>query len=102
MMNIVSIIMIVRVGVNMEEEISSGTNSYIFKEPSEFSQYIENRAQETGQTCLQTIIEFLDEREAEPEKIKNLVSPSLKDKLKEDYIDLGMMRAEVTLSKFLI
>ena len=51
----------------------------VFKDPIDFSMYIEEKAKENDQTCLETLIEFLEDKEIEIEKIKNHLSQSLQD-----------------------
>lgn len=72
----------------------------IFKDPIEFSMYIEEKAKESDQTCLETLIEFLEDKDIEIEKIKNHLSQSLQDKLRQDFVDLGMIRPHNTLTEF--
>ena len=69
-----------------------------FNTAVEFSQYIETRAKADRATVLETLVTFIEEYEIEPEKVKNLISDSLRNKLRMDYIDLGMLRREKTLS----
>ena len=69
-----------------------------FNTEVEFSQYIETRAKADRATVLETLVTFIEEYEIEPEKVKNLISDSLRNKLRMDYIDLGMLRREKTLS----
>ena len=71
-----------------------------FNSAVEFSQYIEIRAKNEKATVLETLVAFIEEYEIEPEKVKNLISESLKNKLKMEYIDLGMLKREKTLSDF--
>ena len=73
---------------------------HVFKDPIDFSMYIEEKAQENDQTCLETLIEFLEDKEIEIEKIKNHLSQSLQDKIRQDFVDLGMIRANTTLNEF--
>lgn len=73
---------------------------HVFKDPIDFSMYIEEKAKENGQTCLETLIEFLEDKEIEIEKIKNHLSQSLQDKIRQDFVDLGMIRANTTLNEF--
>lgn len=75
-------------------------NTPFFSTATEFSQYIESRSSNENMTVLETLVEFIEEYEIEPEKIKNLISDSLKNKLKMEYIDLGMLKREKTLSDF--
>lgn len=72
----------------------------IFKDPIEFSMYIEEKANRSGQTCLETLIEFLEDKDIEVEKIKNHLSQSLQDKIRQDFVDLGMIRPNNTLNEF--
>ena len=76
------------------------TEPKIFKEASEFSQYIELKAYKDDVTCLDALVEFINDRDIDVEKIKNLVSPSLRDKLRENFIERGMLRPEQTLNDF--
>ena len=69
-----------------------------FNTAVEFSQYNETRAKADRATVLETLVTFIEEYEIEPEKVKNLISDSLRNKLRMDYIDLGMLRREKTLS----
>ena len=71
-----------------------------FSSAVEFSQYIETKANAEHATVLETLVTFIEEYEIEPEKIKNFISDSLKNKLKMEYIDLGMLRQEKTLTDF--
>ena len=73
---------------------------HVFKDPIDFSMYIEEKANENDQTCLETLIEFLEDKEIEIEKIKNHLSQSLQDKIRQDFVDLGMIRANTTLNEF--
>ena len=70
------------------------------KEASEFSQFIETKAYKDNVTCLEALVEFIEDKEVDIEKIKNLISPSLRDKLRENFIDRGMLRPEQTLNDF--
>lgn len=64
----------------------------VFRTANEFSQYIEQRAHDTGQTCLATLIEYIEENEVDEDKIRPMISKSLYDKLYRCYIDLGLVR----------
>lgn len=75
-------------------------NTPFFANATEFSQYIESRSKDENLTVLETLVSFIEDYEIEPEKIKNLISESLKNKLQVEFIDLGMLRREKTLSDF--
>lgn len=77
------------------------TGPRIFKEATEFSQFIEQQAKATNQTYLDTVMKYVEERDVDFEKMKNLIAPSLKAKLLKDYQDLGLIKSENDLSDFL-
>lgn len=72
----------------------------LFKNPIEFSQYIEETAFKNKQTVLETLINFMDEYGVEPEEFKKLISNSLKDQLAEDFKLIGKLKQNATLNDF--
>lgn len=64
----------------------------VFKTANEFSQFIEQKAHDSGQSVLQVLIEYIEENEVDEDKIKPMISRSLYDKLWKCYIDLGLIR----------
>lgn len=74
----------------------------IFQTANEFSLYIEKRAAENKSTVLETMIQFIDDYDVEPDLLKNLISQSLRDKLEQDFIDIGLMRSKPTLKDFFV
>lgn len=75
----------------------------IFQEPNEFSMYIETIAAEKNQTCLEALVDYIEDRDIEDlESLGEIISPSLKDKLYQNFVDLGMIRSQNTLLDFLV
>lgn len=69
----------------------------LFKNPSDFSRYIEQRAMQEGLTCTELLIEYCDERCIEFETIAKLINPSLKGKLQQEMINQGLMAEQMQL-----
>lgn len=76
------------------------TGRPIFQSANEFSIYIEKKANESRSTVLETMIQFINDYDVEPDLLKPLISQSLKDKLEQDFIDIGLIRAKPTLLDF--
>lgn len=60
----------------------------------EFSLYIERRAKRTGERYLDIINEYCDEEGLEPELIAKSISPSLKEKLKDECERLHLIKSD--------
>ena len=80
-------------------EIKEGLKK-IFKSDIEFSEYIENLALSQRATVLDTLIMFCEENGVEPERIRTMVSQSLRDKLRVNFVDRGLLKAESSLDSF--
>jgi len=52
-----------------------------YETPNDFSQFIEQEALSKNQTCFDTLLEYCVFNAIEPEDIKKMISPSLKDKI---------------------
>lgn len=72
-----------------------------FTSAVDFSLYIENRAREDGESLIDTLIAFCDEYNLDIVRIKNLISKSLFDKLKQEFVDRGMIQESETIDSFL-
>lgn len=73
-----------------------------FSGPSEFSIYIETQAIESGESVLDTLLEYMAETGVDAQRIKHLLSPPLIEKLRADFVERGMLKGEsATLDKFL-
>lgn len=78
----------------------TGESQNIFKEANEFSQFIEQKAFVDNTTVLEVLLEFIDNNDVEPEQLKPFISQSLKNKLEQNFIDRGLIRAPETLQNF--
>lgn len=72
-----------------------------FNSAVDFSLYIENRARTEGDSLIETLIAFCDEYNIDVTRIKNLISKSLYDKLKNEFVERGMIQEGETLDSFL-
>lgn len=72
-----------------------------FNSAVDFSLYIENRARDEGDNLIETLIAFCDEYNIDVTRIKNLISKSLYDKLKNEFVERGMIQEGETLDSFL-
>lgn len=72
-----------------------------FNSAVDFSLYIENRARNEGDSLIETLIAFCDEYNIDVTRIKNLISKSLYDKLKNEFVERGMIQEGETLDSFL-
>lgn len=73
-----------------------------FNSAVEFSQYIETRANKDGDSLIETLLTFCDEYNIDVSRIKSLISKSLYDKLRCEFVDRGMIQETQTLDKFLV
>lgn len=72
----------------------------IFTDPNEFSMYIETVASNSGQSCLDTLVDYIESKSIDIEHLNQLISPSLKSKLFTDFVDRGMITVRNTLTDF--
>ena len=70
----------------------------IFETPTQFSLHIEDLAEKTQQTYLETIAEFCDENLVEYDDVVKMISPVLKQKIKEQSRVTYAMKKETTFS----
>lgn len=76
------------------------TNIKLFKNANEFSQYIEKIVSETGQTHMETIIEYCAENDMCPSEVAKMISRSLKDKIEYEAKALNYLPRTATLEDF--
>lgn len=69
----------------------------LFESATEFSIYIEKRAQASQITLVESILAFCEENGSEPEDVKNLISKPLKDKLEVEYQNMNYLKKTPTL-----
>lgn len=81
-------------------EVNIVNEQPIFQDPNEFSIYIESIAKERHMTCLEVLVDFIETRNIEIESLVDIISPSLRDKLRLDFIEAGLMKSQNTLTEF--
>lgn len=88
----------------MQNEISFNMDSLppleenlIFRNPTEFSLYIEMAAVKEERTCTDVILQYCDIRDLDPEDISKLISVSLREKIKIEMQELGLLRKTARL-----
>ena len=64
-----------------------------FKSSSDFSQHIERLAIKTG-SFIDAIVDYCGAKDIDVESVKKLLSPSLKEKIKAEAIDLNLVKGE--------
>jgi hypothetical protein len=74
------------------------TENTMFDSAVDFSQYVENQAYKNHSTILETLIKIIEECDINIEKIKPMLSDSLRDKLRKDFVDCGMLKRGNDLS----
>ena len=72
----------------------------LFDSSVDFSQYVENQAYANRSTVLETLLKIIDEYDFDIEKIKPMISNSLRDKLKVEFMEKGMIKRESSLLDF--
>lgn len=72
-------------------------NSLLFSSAKDFSYFIEKRSEANNSTCTQTILEYCDAKDIEPEEVSKLISPSLRGKLQMEMIEAGLLPEHNTL-----
>lgn len=70
----------------LDEELKSP-----FLTDEKFSILVEERARETGESLLTTIVELLDEYDIDIQEAKQYISKTLKQKLEAECSDMGML-----------
>lgn len=79
------------------ESLPSLDDNLIFRTPNEFSLYIEMTAVKQQRTCTDVIIEYCDIRDLDPDDISKLISVSLREKIKIEMQELGLMSKTSTI-----
>lgn len=75
----------------------SESENLIFKNASDFSYYIQTTAQREDQTCTQTILEYCEQRDLDPEDIAKLINRSLKEQITLEMQEDGLLPKNTTL-----
>lgn len=72
----------------------------MFMNSSQFSIHIEELAIKKNLTLLEAIILFCEENYIDVIEVVPLISPTLRDKLQQNYQDLGLLPIQETLESF--
>lgn len=66
-------------------------NKKIFKTANDFSYFIEQKAIENREECFTILLEFCENNDVEYEKIGDMVNTQLREKLRLEFADMGML-----------
>ena len=72
-----------------------------FHTSTEFSQYIEKRAFQTGSDCMDMVVDYCIKNELEIESIGKFLTANLKSKIKEEAMDLNLLKEKRQTEKLL-
>ena len=75
---------------------SPDTNKILFRTANEFSQYIVAQANENDDSITQTLLNYCEDRDVDPEEIAKLISKPLKDRLEIEMQESGLLKRETT------
>lgn len=85
----------------MEITLDDVTDEFVvtkkFKNQHEFSMYIEHQARLNKTTHLETVIHYCNENGIDPEAIKSLIGPQLKDRIRIDAEDSNLLKKRSSL-----
>jgi hypothetical protein len=70
------------------------TAPVLFRTANEFSMHITNSAHEQGKTLTQCLLDYIEDRDVEPEEVAKLVSKSLKELLALEMQEAGLLARE--------
>ena len=73
------------------------TDKVLFRNATDFSYYIQTTAQKEGMTCTQTILEYCEQRDLEPDDIAKLINRSLKEQITIEMQEEGLLPKTTTL-----
>lgn len=73
-----------------------------FDNSNEFSMYIEDLSKKENITCLEALVDYANQSDLDVEDLAEYVNDSLKSKLYQNYVDLGMIKKNKALSNFFI
>lgn len=77
-----------------EKELDDDKN-YMFSNSTAFSQYIEKRSILEKSSCMNLILDFCEKRFIDIEDVIPLFSKQLKEKLKNEMIQTGMVKEKI-------
>jgi hypothetical protein len=80
---------------NFSDEMT--TDNYLFRNATDFSYYIQTTAKKEGMTCTQTILEYCEQRDLDPEDIAKLINRALKEQITLEMQEDGLLPKNSTL-----
>lgn len=86
--------------VTQDDIVNAGLSiksNLLFTNASDFSQFIERTALDSGRTCTSVILEYCDEKDIEPSEISKMIGMSLKGKIEKEMIEDGLLPEHTTL-----
>jgi len=63
-----------------------------FHTSTEFSQYIEKMAYNTGSPCMDMVVDYCIKKDIEIESMSKYLTASLKEKIKNEALDLNLLK----------
>lgn len=79
------------------DSLPAMAENLIFRTANEFSLYVEMSAVKTERTCTDVILSYCEMRDLDPNDISRLVSTSLREKIKIEMQEMGLMPRTSTL-----
>ena len=79
------------------DSLPAMTENLIYRTANEFSLYVEMSAVKTERTCTDVILSYCEMRDLDPNDISRLVSTSLREKIKIEMQEMGLMPRTSTL-----
>ena len=79
------------------DSLPAMTENLIFRTANEFSLYVEMSAVKTERPCTDVILSYCEMRDLDPNDISRLVSTSLREKIKIEMQEMGLMPRTSTL-----
>jgi hypothetical protein len=79
------------------DSLPAMTENLIFRTANEFSLYVEMSAVKTERTCTDVILSYCEMRDLDPNDISRLVSTSLREKIKIEMQEMGLIPRTSTL-----
>ena len=68
-----------------------------FRNANEFSLFIEERIKGSKLTYLEMVLEYCKEEDIDPESVKSLIGPALKDKIRVDAEEANLLKKRARL-----
>jgi len=76
---------------SLQQQMSILKKSKMFEDSKSFSLYIDQMAREKKCSHVDAILEYCKENYIDPQEIKSLINKSLKEKMKTDFQESGLL-----------